>query len=340
MTDKTFNLLLPPTKAVDLGDGTFAVATVSETAQDRGIATGGSNVTCIDTTKAWIVNHFIGDAIEVTVDGVEYHSIITANTANTITFDLIGAVVVAGDPYKIISAVGSESTIADGADVTQGAIADAAVVAGAAGTLSAKLRRLTTDLGAGIIDLAAIEIATEATQAAAEAIEAANSALPEIVTARPFGNYATLDGYNYGTPVDNDTVTMAIVEDYEFNFNRIVTIDELIGQLSVAINNDNAAKDTSIAVYICDKDAYDAAAGDAAKIAASTIVQAAYAFDNPGVAYVPRVLPFKFTPAAPLNIPSETVVIFFALATETAGDTSQAKSSSGSFVNFTVRQTV
>lgn len=39
-------------------------------------------------------------------------------------------------------------TIADGADITQGAIADAVVAAGAAGTISAKLRRLTTDLAA------------------------------------------------------------------------------------------------------------------------------------------------------------------------------------------------
>jgi hypothetical protein len=41
----------------------------------------------------------------------------------------------------------AETTI-DGGDVTQGAIADAAVAAGAAGTISAKLRRLTTDTDA------------------------------------------------------------------------------------------------------------------------------------------------------------------------------------------------
>lgn len=41
---------------------------------------------------------------------------------------------------------GGAATIADGADVTQGAIADAVVAAGASGSLSAKLRRLTTDL--------------------------------------------------------------------------------------------------------------------------------------------------------------------------------------------------
>jgi len=41
---------------------------------------------------------------------------------------------------------GGAVTVADGADVTQGAIADAVVAAGAAGTISAKLRRLTTDV--------------------------------------------------------------------------------------------------------------------------------------------------------------------------------------------------
>lgn len=48
---------------------------------------------------------------------------------------------------------GGAVTIADGADVTQGADADAAVAAGAAGTLSAKLRRLTADIGALILQL-------------------------------------------------------------------------------------------------------------------------------------------------------------------------------------------
>jgi len=48
---------------------------------------------------------------------------------------------------------GGPVTVADGADVTQGAVADAAVAAGAAGTTSAKLRRLTTDIGA----MAAVE---------------------------------------------------------------------------------------------------------------------------------------------------------------------------------------
>lgn len=42
---------------------------------------------------------------------------------------------------------GGAVTVADGADVTQGANADAAVAAGAAGTISAKLRRISTDIG-------------------------------------------------------------------------------------------------------------------------------------------------------------------------------------------------
>jgi hypothetical protein len=45
-----------------------------------------------------------------------------------------------GDP--IVGTGGGPATIADGADVTQGAIADAAVVGDVAGTLSAKLRGL------------------------------------------------------------------------------------------------------------------------------------------------------------------------------------------------------
>lgn len=43
---------------------------------------------------------------------------------------------------------GGASTIADGADVAEGSTTDAAVAAGATGTVSAKLRRLTTDLDA------------------------------------------------------------------------------------------------------------------------------------------------------------------------------------------------
>lgn len=45
------------------------------------------------------------------------------------------------------TAVGSSVSIADGADAAEGAIADSVVAAGATGSISAKLRRLTTDIG-------------------------------------------------------------------------------------------------------------------------------------------------------------------------------------------------
>lgn len=48
---------------------------------------------------------------------------------------------------EVLKSAAGTNTIADGADVTEGAIADAVVAAGASGTISAKLRRLTTDIG-------------------------------------------------------------------------------------------------------------------------------------------------------------------------------------------------
>lgn len=58
-------------------------------------------------------------------------------------------------PVTVVSGTGDAVTIADGADVAEGAIADAVVAAGAAGTVSAKLRRLTTDIGALILQIPA-----------------------------------------------------------------------------------------------------------------------------------------------------------------------------------------
>jgi len=54
-------------------------------------------------------------------------------------------------PQKLRS--DSVVSIGDGDDVTQGALADAVVAAGAVGSVSAKLRRLTTDLDALLTEL-------------------------------------------------------------------------------------------------------------------------------------------------------------------------------------------
>lgn len=50
---------------------------------------------------------------------------------------------------------GGAVTVADGADVNAGATTDIAVAAGAAGTIAAKVRRLTADLGALILQIPA-----------------------------------------------------------------------------------------------------------------------------------------------------------------------------------------
>lgn len=52
----------------------------------------------------------------------------------------------AENPLVVSGAPAGDATIVDGGDVTQGAIADAAATAGSTGTISAKLRRATTQL--------------------------------------------------------------------------------------------------------------------------------------------------------------------------------------------------
>lgn len=73
---------------------------------------------------------------------------------------------------------GSAVSVADGADITQGAIADAAVVAGAAGTISAKLRRVTTDLDAVKTSVASLDSKTTAVNTGAVVVS--SSALPTL----------------------------------------------------------------------------------------------------------------------------------------------------------------
>jgi len=58
---------------------------------------------------------------------------------------------------------GGAVTIADGADVAQGATADAAATAGSTGTLSAKLRLMTTQLASVITNTSAVSSAVNVT---------------------------------------------------------------------------------------------------------------------------------------------------------------------------------
>lgn len=69
-------------------------------------------------------------------------------------------------------------TVADGADVTQGALADAAVAAGAAGSISAKLRRATTQLAAIAAQLPAALGQSTAAQSLPVVLASDQSAVP------------------------------------------------------------------------------------------------------------------------------------------------------------------
>ena len=77
--------------------------TMTEVSVDSGVATGGSNITCEDTTKNWEVNMWVGCVVEVDIGGIEYHRTITANTATILTFNALPALIVvaAGNTYEI-----------------------------------------------------------------------------------------------------------------------------------------------------------------------------------------------------------------------------------------------
>jgi hypothetical protein len=66
-----------------------------------GVATGGSNITLVDTSVSWVTNAFTGTILKVLIGGVEYNTTITSNTATQLTFNALppGIVVGAGTPY-------------------------------------------------------------------------------------------------------------------------------------------------------------------------------------------------------------------------------------------------
>lgn len=78
---------------------------------------------------------------------------------------------------------GGPATVADGADITQGAIADAAVAAGAAGSASAKLRRLTTDVGAQLALVGAVVEQVPATDTASSGLNGRLQRIAQRLTA-------------------------------------------------------------------------------------------------------------------------------------------------------------
>ena len=68
----------------------------------RGVATGGTTTTVVDTTKNFETDLYKGKVVKVTVEGVTYYRAITACAANTLTFAAIAKAVTAGCPYEVL----------------------------------------------------------------------------------------------------------------------------------------------------------------------------------------------------------------------------------------------
>lgn len=158
----------------------------TESSVASGDATGGSTTTLEDANAVWEVNKWTGAIVEITdvsaTPNKHYYVTIVSNTATALTFAAIAVTVVAGDHYEIrmslrlsdidkwggTSLAGrdigldTKALIDDGikgvlksiGDIAAsdnlvarlGALADAMVAAGAAGSMSAKLRRATQGL--------------------------------------------------------------------------------------------------------------------------------------------------------------------------------------------------
>lgn len=70
----------------------------------RGIATGGSNTTLVDTKRVFLADMLNGKMIKMNISGTEYYTTITDTADSTITFAALAssAAPVAGTPYQII----------------------------------------------------------------------------------------------------------------------------------------------------------------------------------------------------------------------------------------------
>jgi len=68
----------------------------------RGVATGGSTTTVVDSIKSFEAALYVNKVVKVTVEGVDYYATITACTGGTITFAAIAHAVTASCPYEIL----------------------------------------------------------------------------------------------------------------------------------------------------------------------------------------------------------------------------------------------
>lgn len=91
-------------------------------------------------------------------------------SASTTTVNMVGGAGLPTGVGGIPPGGGSAVSIADGADVAEGALADAAATAGSTGSLSAKLRLMTTQLNTALTSLASIVTNTGAAIPAGSAL--------------------------------------------------------------------------------------------------------------------------------------------------------------------------
>lgn len=159
---------------------------VTEFSADSGTATGGSQTTCVDSTKNWEADMWKGAVIEIysVADDIYYLRTISGNAATTITHAALpaGKAVASGDSYAIRLTIGLVDldkvggTTLTGRDISLdlraltddsikgllkslgdvaalenlitriGQTTDAIVAAGASGSVAAKLRRTTQGL--------------------------------------------------------------------------------------------------------------------------------------------------------------------------------------------------
>ena len=160
-----------------------------EISEDTGEATDGSTTTLEDTGKNWATDMWAEATVHILIGDVEYVSTVASNTADTLTFTAIGTAVLAGCQYSLKKSINIQDIVRwGGTDLTGrdisldlkaitddsikgllksigdiaalenlitriGQTSDAVVAAGAEGSASAKLRRLTTDLNALITQL-------------------------------------------------------------------------------------------------------------------------------------------------------------------------------------------
>jgi uncharacterized protein YqfB (UPF0267 family) len=68
----------------------------------RGVATGGSTTTVVDSTKSFEAALYVNKVVKVTVEGVDYYCTITVCSGSTLTFAAIAKAVTASCPYEIL----------------------------------------------------------------------------------------------------------------------------------------------------------------------------------------------------------------------------------------------